>query len=841
MMDEIPDTDSTSILSGESRVSQQLSRCKQILATLQDEIDHEDNEDYWVEKLGLNRDRGDGVESESREEPDARREGGEGKLSPSPLERMLEGGQRDNADPAVVESNIEEHVLEPVEEPAENEPESESSSASSEHHETVESEKPKKRKIMKSLLKPFKKIGRGKRNSRHEGDDNEDREPAEDDEVDARETAEGRRGLSLALVADESEESEEVDESEEFQFAGVDPSKPLVFPTMSNAVDFMPPPAVGARSPEDNSAPQLGDPWPRGIPVPINEHVGRIDNMLNALSNVSDGEDSRSQQSASSANNVPEEPWQSRENELESDGSETLEENSRQIFEKFASLKSVFARWHADDSAEEPKGNTDDLASPPSPQDASVPVSNAEAGESPEESSETESSTAGSTKDERRTAGNEVKPAENDLTPDTGNDPKHTDNLAAETQRPKANHEGHQGHEEGSLMYGFAEISKMQSKINTEREAKLVGDFMAITKKQSKIIDVRQRLVGTEKTAKPSASSPGTSPRASPSRRRPEKGTKNEGKHVAAESRDVEVPTVQKSKKETKEQKKERKKRKKEKKRGKKHGKKREKIEMKQRLQELTIPEDNVLDHLEDNEIMRSDRDQSTSDQPEEDESRRSMTSSRSRSEVSDSKSRRSEGSDSKSRRSEASSSTTASAQTKKAGTVPDQMPEKALPWSGSLQDKPPAPKPDDVQAVIWWSTSKDAVEVLIEDEEEDKSRASDNSDGSTQVSYVTSGTDDQTFASELQIDFSFSTLGEVAEVLVEEATIMKEEISRDILKTPKQFFATAAKEVSEAMVEGNGAFRNWLSLGSSPSPTESKKKKKSKAKGKKSKRSRSR
>ena len=100
---------------------------------------------------------------------------------------------------------------------------------------------------------------------------------------------------------------------------------------------------------------------------------------------------------------------------------------------------------------------------------------------------------------------------------------------------------------------------------------------------------------------------------------------------------------------------------------------------------------------------------------------------------------------------------------------------EKALSWSDEVHDReaPPILPPQDVQSVIWWSTSKDAVEIMYDEEDEISSESeSVSSAGSTHAS------DDSSFQT---IDFSFSTLLDVTETLVEEAAIIKQDFVNEV------------------------------------------------------------
>jgi hypothetical protein len=122
---------------------------------------------------------------------------------------------------------------------------------------------------------------------------------------------------------------------------------------------------------------------------------------------------------------------------------------------------------------------------------------------------------------------------------------------------------------------------------------------------------------------------------------------------------------------------------------------------------------------------------------------------------------------------------------------------ERALSWSDEVQDGTVSDKLPPSQSVIWWSTSKDAVEILV-DEGDDNSTESDfqSSVGTTVVSEVT-------FASLPPLDFSLSTMLEVRDVLLEEASIMKQD------------FIDEVREKASSLVLG--LFRDYLGPTSSP------------------------
>jgi hypothetical protein len=132
--------------------------------------------------------------------------------------------------------------------------------------------------------------------------------------------------------------------------------------------------------------------------------------------------------------------------------------------------------------------------------------------------------------------------------------------------------------------------------------------------------------------------------------------------------------------------------------------------------------------------------------------------------------------------------------------------PKKMLSWREDVEEKERAKEEaaasDDVQAVIWWSASKDAVEVLYEDGDEKSTESDGFSAGSLSYgSLPTALSDDHTFDSVPHIDFSFSTLKEVTSVLVEEASI----IGREMTDAGKDMLA-----------EGPGMLRKWLLGGGS-------------------------
>lgn len=134
----------------------------------------------------------------------------------------------------------------------------------------------------------------------------------------------------------------------------------------------------------------------------------------------------------------------------------------------------------------------------------------------------------------------------------------------------------------------------------------------------------------------------------------------------------------------------------------------------------------------------------------------------------------------------------------------------KRLSWSEDVRDKK-------TESVIWWSASKDAVEVLYEeDDKSTESEGNSSAESSTFSSYPTACSDDQTlsFDAEPQIDFSFSTLKEVTESLVEEAALIRQEIK----EAGTDVFREAAIEIkataSNLAADTPGVLRSWFKGG---------------------------
>lgn len=172
----------------------------------------------------------------------------------------------------------------------------------------------------------------------------------------------------------------------------------------------------------------------------------------------------------------------------------------------------------------------------------------------------------------------------------------------------------------------------------------------------------------------------------------------------------------------------------------------------------------------------------------------------------------------------------------------PRKAPKKMLSWSEDVRDNYESPdefeivdkledsapsKPgdsDEVEAVIWWSASKEAVEVMceLEDEEEKSVQSAQSSHGDS--TYNTLETD-PTFA--LEPDFSYSNFRTVTGEIFEEAFLIGEELTavgQRLLPTP---------EIPE--IPGIGSFTSWFSAGTGKDADDTEGSKKKKKKKKKS------
>ena len=168
----------------------------------------------------------------------------------------------------------------------------------------------------------------------------------------------------------------------------------------------------------------------------------------------------------------------------------------------------------------------------------------------------------------------------------------------------------------------------------------------------------------------------------------------------------------------------------------------------------------------------------------------------------------------------------------------PKKAPKKILSWSEDVRDnresfdefeivdtfKDRAPsKPGDseeVEAVIWWSASKEAVEVMceIEDEEEKSVQSGQSSHGDS--TYNTLGSD-PTFVSEP--DFSYSNFKIVTGEIFEEAVMIGEELTA----AGQRMLPTS--EIPG--IPGISSFTSWFSVGTGKGADDTKDSKKKKKK----------
>ena len=125
----------------------------------------------------------------------------------------------------------------------------------------------------------------------------------------------------------------------------------------------------------------------------------------------------------------------------------------------------------------------------------------------------------------------------------------------------------------------------------------------------------------------------------------------------------------------------------------------------------------------------------------------------------------------------------------------------------------------EDIEAVIWWSASKEAVEVMCEIEEDDERSAQSAQSSHGDSTYNTLGSE-PSFA--LEPDFSYSNFKTVTGEILEEAVMIGEEITaagQRMLPTSADF----------AEIPGISSFKSWFSAGKDNDTKKSKKKKKSK------------
>jgi len=133
--------------------------------------------------------------------------------------------------------------------------------------------------------------------------------------------------------------------------------------------------------------------------------------------------------------------------------------------------------------------------------------------------------------------------------------------------------------------------------------------------------------------------------------------------------------------------------------------------------------------------------------------------------------------------------------------TNPRKPPKKTISWSASAMHTSPSPEPEprNVQSVIWWSTNKDAVEVLHDFEgKRDDEQSADSNDES---SFGNSTNLSESAMSELEPTFSFSNFKTFTGEMLEEAVLIGEEMG-----------AVGKKILIPPSVPGLWSFTSWFS-----------------------------
>ena len=137
------------------------------------------------------------------------------------------------------------------------------------------------------------------------------------------------------------------------------------------------------------------------------------------------------------------------------------------------------------------------------------------------------------------------------------------------------------------------------------------------------------------------------------------------------------------------------------------------------------------------------------------------------------------------------------------------------------LQDYEVPSDPEDLDAVIWWSSSNDEIEVIY-DADDDKSDGSGAASIGSQTysSFVTAGSDRTLGSDAMNVEFSFATLRDVTGAVADEASYFHK-ASTQMFSHPYYFFdatRNAAIDLKDTTVdlvkEGPRALEKWFGGG---------------------------